>query len=366
MGRILSRSPEAGFSQGQTAVSEEAPAGPVQPREPASHPETETSPQNSEAPGLSQLLEIIELQIGSLVSESEKVFSSILHSIDKLQERVFKSLTNAQELGRKIYSSASEDNGGIVGRTIRELVSFSHEAETALQQVVNRLTISRDNCRSIAEKAEKELYGFVEEVSSIAYKTKILALNASILAAHAGQHGRGFEVVAREVRRLADMAYEATLRVKRIAEDIAGSVKEVSLELQDYLDEIEGEKQQIDNTIKKASQDINSAAHEVEGLISNLLSEIEGFFQDIDSTIVAGQFQDIARQRLQHILEVLRELGDILRVDLGAFDVLSRGKLEKTIVGMVEKYTTHIERQNHYAALGMKYEESLGDNVELF
>lgn len=366
MGRILSRSPEAGFSQGQTAVSEEAPAGPLQPREPASHPETETSLQNSEAPGLSQLLEIIELQIGSLVSESEKVFSSILHSIGQLQERVFKSLTNAQELGRKIYSSASEDNGGIVGRTIRELVSFSHEAETALQQVVNRLTISRDNCRSIAEKAEKELYGFVEEVSSIAYKTKILALNASILAAHAGQHGRGFEVVAREVRRLADMAYEATLRVKRIAEDIAGSVKEVALELQDYLGEIEGEKQQIDNTIKKASQDINSAAHEVEGLISNLLSEIEGFFQDIDSTIVAGQFQDIARQRLQHILEVLGELGDILRVDLGAFDVLSRGKLEETIASMVEKYTTYIERQNHYAALGIKYEESFGDNVELF
>lgn len=367
MGRILSHSLEIpAFPKGQRALSEEPLADSVEIREPETHPGVETSQHNLELPGLSQLLEIIELQIRSLVSESEKVFSSILHNIDQLQERVRHSLANAQELGRKIYSSASEGNGGIVGRTIRELVSFSHEAETALQQVVNRLTISQDNCRSIAEKAEKELYGFVEEVSSIAYKTKILALNASILAAHAGQYGREFEVVAHEVRLLADMVYEATLRVKRIAEDIAGSVKEVSLEIQDYLNEIEGEKQQIDNTIKKASQDINSAAHEVEGLISNLIFEIEGFFQDIDSTIVAGQFQDIARQRLQHVLEVLRELGDLLRLDLGVFDVVSRRKLEEIIAGMVQKYTTYVERQNHYAALGMKYEESLGDNIELF
>ncbi|WP_148866838.1 methyl-accepting chemotaxis protein [Thermosediminibacter litoriperuensis] len=365
--RILRHPPDTGaFRREQTAILEEGSTGPVQTSAPETYPETETSLQNSGVPELSQLLDIIELQIGSLVSESEKVFSSILYGIGQLQERVRQSLTNAQELGRKIYSFDSGDNGGLVGRIIKELMAFSNETDTVFQQVVNKLTVSRDNCRSIAEKVEKELHDFIEEVSDIAYKTKILALNASILAAHAGQYGKGFEVVAREVRRLADMAYKATMKVNCIAEDIASSVKELSAELQDYLDEIEGEKQQIDNTIKKTSQDISNAAQEVEGLISNLLSEIEGFFQDIDGTIVAGQFQDIAGQRLQHILEVLREFGNILRMDQEAFKVLSRGKLKKTIASMVDKYTTYIERQNHYAALGMKHEESLGDNVEIF
>ncbi|MGB9860627.1 MAG: methyl-accepting chemotaxis protein [Moorellaceae bacterium] len=364
---VLGRSPEAGaFPPGQRAVSEEPSAGPVQTGEPATHPETAIGRQDREAPGLSQILDIIEGQIGSLIAESEKVFSSILHSIGQLQERVRQSLTDAQELGRKIYSPASGDNGGIVGRTLQELVSFSHEAEIALRQVVERLIISRDSCRGIAEKAEKELYGFVEEVGSIAYRTKILALNASILAAHAGEQGKSMEVVAQEVRRLADTAYEAALRVKRMAENIAGAVQEVALDLQDYWDEIEHERQRLDDAVKKADRDINRAAQEVEDLISNLLLEIGGFFQDIDSTIIAGQFQDIARQRWQHVLEILRELGDILQVDGRADEVINRGQLEKTIAGMVEKYTTYIERQNHYATLGVNYEESLGDNVELF
>lgn len=350
----------------QAAILDETSTNPVQANTFEADGEIKDTPSGSEIPGLSQLLDIIELQIGSLISESEQVFSSILNSIEQLQERVRQSLSKAQELGRKIYSSEAGSTGGIVGQSIMELMSFSRETEAALQQVVDRLTISRDNCRIIAGKAEKELQDFIQEISGIAYKTKILALNASIAAAHAGQYGRDFEVIAREVRRLADMAYEATMRVNRIAEGIASSVKELSTELQDYLEEIQDDKQQIDAAIKKAGEDITSAAREIERLISNLVAEIGGFFQDIEGTIVAGQFQDISKQRLQHILEVLRDLGNILRLETETNNVISKDKLSETIANLMNKYTTYVERENHFTALGMQYSESPGNNIELF
>ncbi|MGG3280558.1 methyl-accepting chemotaxis protein [Paenibacillus solani] len=87
--------------------------------------------------------------------------------------------------------------------------------------------ISEDNTmilKGLQEQA-KSIQGIVQTIRGIASQTNLLALNAAIEAAHAGPHGRGFNVVATEVRKLSNESSEST---GRIQDNISGITREIS------------------------------------------------------------------------------------------------------------------------------------------
>jgi len=137
---------------------------------------------------------------------------------------------------------------------ISEMVSGVSEISSQAQQLAmtqEMTTVSANDAKKLAEQT-KEISNFIKE---IAEQTKLLGLNASIEAAHAGEHGKGFNVVASEVRKLADHSSQAT-------RNIEGSLNKINQSIEIILEQM-NEINDLAQTQAALSQQVNASVEEI-------------------------------------------------------------------------------------------------------
>lgn len=104
------------------------------------------------------------------------------------------------------------------GRVIVDELNKKTETTVAITKILV------ENINDVQEQSS-EIEGFIDTINSIAKQTNLLSLNASIEAARAGENGRGFMVVAEQVRKLADESMQAGKNIKKIVESIVATTK---------------------------------------------------------------------------------------------------------------------------------------------
>lgn len=106
-------------------------------------------------------------------------------------------------------------------------ISSTQEIAAAIDHVVQVSEETMQTLRSLEAEADS-VRGIIKSIREVASQTNLLALNAAIEAAHAGEHGRGFNVVATEVRKLSKQAEEATKEVNSSLSGMAQQVEKMS------------------------------------------------------------------------------------------------------------------------------------------
>ena len=196
-------------------------------------------------------------------------------------------------------SNADEDGlsfGTFVDETNKTLNYFVENILSVSKQSMEMV----DNVDNISSNMD-EIYELLKNVTGIADQTNLLALNAAIEAARAGEHGRGFAVVADEVRKLstgsAETGNEIRAVIVRSRENISGAVNKISEMASKDM-----------NVAMESKQRVNEMMSEIGGMnetIAMKMQVIKGITSDINNDVgmaVRGlQFEDMITQLTQHI-----------------------------------------------------------------
>ncbi len=187
-------------------------------------------------------------------------------------------------------STKAAQNAAKAGDTASEGGDVVKQAITSIEEISNIVNNSAGSVEEL-NKLGENISSIISVIEGIAEQTNLLALNAAIEAARAGEHGRGFAVVADEVRQLAQRTAEAT-------QEVASSIKS-----------IQENTQQVS---KKMREGTDSAAQSVElaGEASNALNEIVN-----QSKNVATMIDSIAQASIKQADEVGHISDNIQAID---------------------------------------------------
>ncbi len=175
----------------------------------------------------------MEITVDGLVRASDAITQVNTQQMDSAEEQTQIITSANQSLEQFLaFSDRVQQQARDVTRTTREAAAISEQGRTVIAQSQHSIQGIRAQVEAIGEaitrlaKLTERIEEIITSVGEIATQSNLLALNASIEAARAGVYGRGFSVVADEVRALAQQSGEASAQVRAILREIQQAMKE--------------------------------------------------------------------------------------------------------------------------------------------
>ena len=258
----------------------------------------------------SHVLEISHLSTANVTRQHSET-DQVATAMNEMTATAAEVARNAAQAAEAAHNAEAEAQQGtkIVQNTIRAINSLSAEVGSA-NEVIKKL------------KADSEQIGKVLDViRSIAEQTNLLALNAAIEAARAGEQGRGFAVVADEVRTLASRTQQSTAEIQKMIEILqTGAIDSVRVMEAGKLRAEEGAEQAAKAgaaleritravvTINEMNTQIASAAHEQSAVSHEIDNNVNNISHAVTTTADGAQKTVVESQELARLAKHLQDL----------------------------------------------------------
>jgi len=190
-------------------------------------------------------------------------------------------------------ASMSQETAGFASSGQEDLARMEetmYNMENASKSISGRL-------ETINEKAEN-ITTVVDTITKVADQTNLLSLNAAIEAEKAGEYGRGFQVVAREIRRLADQTAVATLDIDQMVQEMQSAVSTGVMEMDKFIAEV-----------RRSAEDVGKISAQLTRIIEQVQA-LSPSFEDVN--VAMGNQSENAQEINTAMVNLSEELGQTL------------------------------------------------------
>ncbi len=226
---------------------------------------------------IAQLRQIISrvqdttLQVSSAAGEIQTTAEHLAQGSETQAQQIVDTSAALEEMAVSIQQVS--DNAVLSNTVAEQALNNAKRGTQAVQETMSAMNRIRDQVQETSKRIKRlgessqEISEIVRIIDDIADRTSILALNASIQAAMAGEAGRGFAIVAEEVERLAERSTSATRQIETLVKTIQGETNETVAAMEDSTREVvEG---------SKLATQAGQALGEIEGVSSRLAELIQ-------------------------------------------------------------------------------------------
>jgi twitching motility protein PilJ len=240
------------------------------------------------------------IQVTQKTAQAQSTSAELLGAAERQSKEIEDTTAQVLQVSKSISQvSATAEEGA---RVAQRSLAAADKGRLAVQNSITGMTDIREQIQETSKRIKRlgessqEIGEIVELISDITEQTNVLALNAAIQAASAGEAGRGFSVVAEEVQRLAERSAEATKQIGAI-------VKTIQADTQDAVAAMEKSTQGVVEGAK-LSDAAGQALAEIDTVTKNLAQLIQQI-----STATQSQATATTKvaQNMQDILEITRQ-----------------------------------------------------------
>jgi len=236
-------------------------------------------------------------QVSSSAQETQTTARNLADAAEQQAQQISSATSAINQIvsSMDIVSKDSAESADVAERSVK---IASHGAEV-VRETISGMDSIRDQIQETSKRIKRlgessqEIGSIVELINDIAEQTNILALNAAIQAASAGEAGRGFAVVADEVQRLAERSTSATKRIETLVQTIQSDTNEAV------------------NSMEQTTAEVVAGARKAEDA-GSALGDIERVSHDLSALIqsisAAARQQSAAATDISHSMSAIQEI----------------------------------------------------------
>ena len=237
------------------------------------------------------------VQVSTAAQETQSTAMSLADAAQHQARQISSASVAINDMANSIdtVSKNSAESADVAQRSVQ----IAANGAQVVRQTIEGMDSIRDQIQETSKRIKRlgessqEIGSIVELINDIAEQTNILALNAAIQAASAGEAGRGFAVVADEVQRLAERASGATKRIETLVQTIQSDTNEAVSSMEQTTSEVVSG--------ARRAEDAGQALGEIENVSNNLATLIQGI-----ST--SARQQSAAATNISSTMNVIQEI----------------------------------------------------------
>jgi len=318
---------------------------------------------------------VLRKEIHFVIQQTEQAVNTIASSFQAVINKATIQARQAMELLEGTQGATSDGSP----QSLKDFIQVSDERLNKMaDEVVRVADLSVNMVRELdgVQSRAQAIDGFLLDVEKLADQTSLLALNADIEAARVGEHGRGFSVVAQEVRRLSQRSHQFSDRIRVHLKEVRtglnktyGDMRTLSAADMEHALTIKDDVISLTRSLEGKNREVA----ETVGRINAISKEIA---RDVQNVVISLQFHDITSQKLSGMLEPMDDLRrtlfnlmqETLKIDKGLLTNLPENVrwLSRTQDGTAATEEVKLLNDTINDGAGTRQDTGSGSAVELF